>query len=111
MGTEQIDLRKFIGETLELVVSAIPDDVIFSCRFEDTPVVQADPEQLRTVLAELLAAACSASTEVRLEIGTVAGRSGQHAFVEVSQPANGGRIVVPIPVHRPSELRVAGGER
>jgi signal transduction histidine kinase len=107
MRTEQIDLRKFIGETLEVLVSAIPDEVIFSCRFEDAPIVDADPEQLRAVLAELLARACSATGEVRLKIGTVGGRSGPHAFVEVSQPTNGGRIVIPIPVHRGSELRAA----
>jgi signal transduction histidine kinase len=107
MRTERIDLRSFIGETLELVVAAIPDDVIFSCRFEETPDVQVDPAELRTAVAELLASACGATGEVRLRIGTVAGRSGPHAFVEVSQPANGGRVVIPIPVHQRSEIRVA----
>jgi signal transduction histidine kinase len=107
MRTERIDLRKFIGETLEILGAAIPDEVIFSCRFEETPVVQADPAELRTVLAELLTNACSETAEVELRIGTVAGRSAPHAFVEVNQPANGGRIVMPIPVHRPNELRVA----
>jgi nitrogen fixation/metabolism regulation signal transduction histidine kinase len=111
MRTERIDLRSFIGETLELAVSSIPDDVIFSCRFDETPDVQVDPAELRAALAEVLASACSAADEVRLRIGTVAGRSGPHAFIEVSQPANGGRIVVPIPAHRPSEIRLAGGER
>jgi hypothetical protein len=108
MRTEQIDLRSFIGETLEVLGAAIPDEVIFSCRFEETPVVQADPAELRAVLAELLTKACVATAEIQLRIGTVAGRSAPHAFVEVSQPANGGRIVMPIPVHRPNELRVAG---
>jgi nitrogen fixation/metabolism regulation signal transduction histidine kinase len=107
MRTEQIDLRKFIGETLELLVSAIPDEVVFSCRFEETPVVQADPAKLRAVLAELLTNACGETAEVQLRIGTVNGRSAPHAFVEVSQPANGGRIVVPIPVHKPHELQLA----
>jgi signal transduction histidine kinase len=107
MRTEQIDLRNFIGETLERVGSAIPDNVVFSCQFEETPIVEADPEQLRAVLAELLSSACGATPEVRLKIGTVAGRSGPHAFIEVSQPADGGRIIVPVPVHRPSELGLA----
>jgi signal transduction histidine kinase len=104
----QIDLRDFIGETLELLGSDIPDEVIFSCRFEETPVVRADPTELRAVLAELLTNACSGTGEVQLRIGTVVGRSVPHAFVEVCQPASGGRIIIPIPVHRPNELRVAG---
>jgi signal transduction histidine kinase len=108
---EPIDLRKFLGETLELIGPAIPDQTIFSCRFDETPDVQADPAQLRAVLAELLTAACGASDEVRLRTGTVAGRSGPHAFVEVSRPATGERIVVPIPVFRRNEMRVAELER
>ena len=110
MGTEQIDLRKFLGDTLELIGSTIPDQTIFSCRFEETPDVQADPEQLRAVLVELLSNACSASREVSLRTGTIAGKSGLHVFVEVSQPEPGTRIVVPVPVFRPTEMRLAGIE-
>jgi hypothetical protein len=106
MRTE-IDLRSFIGETLEILVSAIPDEVVFSCRFEETPDVQVDPDELQAVLAELLTAVCHTTGEVQLRIGTIAGKSGPHAFVEVSQPANGGRIIIPIPVHRPNGLRVS----
>jgi hypothetical protein len=107
MRTKQIDLRNFIGETLELLVSAIPDEVVFSCRFEETPDVLVDPGELQAVLAELLTAVCHTTGVVQLRIGTIAGKSGPHAFVEVSSPVAGTRIVVPIPAYRPNDLRVA----
>jgi signal transduction histidine kinase len=110
MAPERIDLRSFLSDTLELIGSAIPDDTIFSCRFDETPDVHADREQLRAVLAELLTSACVAPGEVRLRIGTVAGKSGPHAFIEVGQPETRTRIVVPLPVFRPSETRLAGTE-
>ena len=107
MEIERLDLRRFLGETLERLGTNIPDDTVFTCRFGESPDVHANPHELRDLVTNLLTEACRASGEVRLRTGTVVGRSGPHAFVEVSRPGNGTRIVVPVPVFR-REVRLAG---
>jgi signal transduction histidine kinase len=109
MATEKIDLRKFLAETLEDLGPTIPDRVVFSCSLGDTPHLHADPEVLRRVLTDLVTNVCESGDEVRLRTGTVAGRSGPHAFIEVGRPDTGTRIVVPIPVFR-RDMRLAGIE-
>ena len=106
---ECIDLRDFLGETLELLGEGIPDRVVFTCQLIETPPAHVDPAQLRQLLASLIATACAAGDEVRLRTGTVVGKSGPHAFLEVSRPDTGNRIIVPIPVFR-REMRLAGIE-
>jgi hypothetical protein len=111
MEIERVDLRRFVGDSLELLGLIIPDRVVFTCQFDETPDVQVDRARLHEVVAELVAATCDALeegvTEVRLRTGTVAGKSGPHAFIEVSRPEAGTRILVPIPVYRPTEMRLA----
>lgn len=109
MEIECIELRTFLAESLELLGSTIPDETIFTCHFGETPDVHANPTVLRALLAELIASACDGAVEVELRTGTVAGRSGPHAFVEVRRPETGTRIVVPVPVFR-KEMRLAGIE-
>ena len=109
MEIERLDLRRFLGDTLERLGTRIPDDTVFTCRFAEIPEVQADPGELRDLVVDLLTDACRASREVRLRTGTVVGKSGPHAFVEVSRPGTGTRIVVPIPVYR-REMRLAAGD-
>jgi hypothetical protein len=110
MAAERIDLRAFLAETLEQLGSAIPDRVVFTCQIGETPDVHADRVQLRRVIVELVSGACALSSEVNVRTGTVAGRSGPHAFVEVSRPDSGTRFIVPIPVFRPTDMRLAGIE-
>jgi signal transduction histidine kinase len=107
---EQIDLRAFLGESLELLGPTIPDRVVFTCQLIETPPAHVDPAQLREVLAGLIANACAAGDEVRLRTGTVAGKSGPHAFIEVSRPDSGTRIIVPIPIFR-REMRLAEADQ
>src|SRR5215216_5196681 len=95
MGTERIDLQVFLSELLEQLGPAIPDRVVFTCQLIETPPVHVDPAQLRGVLASLVATACAAGDEVRLRTGTVAGKSGPHALVEIGRPDAGTRIIVP----------------
>jgi hypothetical protein len=109
MGTERIDLRTFLGESLEELGPTIPDRVVFTCQMLETPPAHVDPAELRHVLASLIASACAAGDEVRVRMGTVAGKSGPHAFIEVSRPDTGNRIIVPLPVFR-REMRLAGIE-
>ena len=111
MDLERIELRVFLGEALELLGTAIPDETIFTCRFDADAEVQIDPVKLRQLLGELIAAACEGGADVQLRTGTVAGRSGPHAFIEVSRRDAGTRVVVPVPVYRPREMRLAGDER
>ena len=91
MGTERIDLQVFLSELLEQLGPAIPDRVVFTCQLIETPPVHVDPAQLRGVLASLVATACAAGDEVRLRTGTVAGKSGPHALVEIGRPDAGTR--------------------
>lgn len=105
---EEIDLRTFLGQTLELLGGEIPDRVVFTCQLIETPPAQVDPADLREVLASLIAVACAAGDEVRLRTGTIAGKSGPHAFVEVSRPDAGSRLIVPVPVSRRQPMRLAG---
>jgi signal transduction histidine kinase len=109
MGKEQIDLRAFLGESLEDLGPTIPDRVVFTCQLLETPPAHVDPAQLRELLARLIANACAAGDEVLLRMGTVAGKSGPDAFVEVGRPHAGSRIIVPIPIFR-REMRLAGME-
>jgi hypothetical protein len=112
MEIERVDLREFLGDSLELLGLIIPDRVVFTCQFDETPDVQVDRARLHEVVGELLAATCEALedgvTEVQLRTGTIAGKSGPHAFIEVSRPDTGTRMVVPVPVFRPREMRLAG---
>jgi signal transduction histidine kinase len=114
MEIERVDLRAFLGDSLELLGLIIPDRIVFTCQFDETPDVQVDRRRLHEVVAQLVAAACEAVddgvSEVRLRTGTVAGKSGPHAFIEVSRPETGTRIVVPIPVFQATEVRLAGIE-
>jgi hypothetical protein len=111
MEIERVDLRAFLGDSLELLGLIIPDRVVFTCQFDETPDVQVDRKRLHEVVADLVAATCEALedgvTEIRLRTGTIAGKSGPHAFIEVSRPDAGTRIVVPVPVYRPTEMRLA----
>lgn len=111
MRTERIDLRAFVAETLELLASVLPDEIIFTCQFTDTPEVDVDPSQLRELITKLVVNACKAfddgAGEVRLRVDTVAGKSGPHAFVEVSRPETGARITIPLPTARPPKMRLA----
>jgi signal transduction histidine kinase len=108
---ERIDLRAFVAETLELLGSVMPDEIIFTCRFGDTPDVDVDPSELREVITKLVINACKAfddgAGEVQLRVDTVSGKSGPHAFVEVSRPASGARITIPLPTVRPRTMRLA----
>jgi signal transduction histidine kinase len=106
MGKERIDLQAFLGESLEELGPTIPDRVVFTCQLIETPPAHVDPAELRAVLATLITNACAAGDEVRLRIGTVAGKSGPHAFVEVSRPDAGNRLIVPVPVFR-REMQLA----
>jgi hypothetical protein len=111
METERIDLRVFLGESLERLGSVIPDETVFTCAFAETPEIQANALELREVIAAVLTKVCEGSAEVRLRTGTIAGKSGPHAFIEVNRPDTGTRIVVPVPVFQPTEMRLAGIER
>jgi signal transduction histidine kinase len=114
MEIERVDLRAFLSDSLELLALIIPDQVVFTCQFDETPDVQVDRRRLHEVVAGLVAATCEALedgvTEVRLRTGTVAGKSGRHAFIEVGRPDTGARILVPLPVFRPAEMRLAAIE-
>jgi signal transduction histidine kinase len=111
---ERVDLRAFVAETLELLASVMPDEIIFTCRFADTPEVEVDPSELRELITKLVINACKSfddgAGEVLLRVDTVTGKSGPHAFVEVSRPASGARIAIPLPTVRPTEMRLAGIE-
>jgi hypothetical protein len=109
MAIERIDFREFLAETLEDFGSIIPDRVVFTCELGETPSLHADPEQLRDVLARLVTTVCEVGDVVRLRTGTVAGKSGPHAFFELSRPDEGTRLVVPIPIFRRA-VRLAGSE-
>jgi signal transduction histidine kinase len=114
MEIQRIDLRAFLSETLELLGSVLPDEIIFTCRFTDTPEVDVNPLELRELVTKLVLNACKAfedgAGEVQLRTGTVAGKSGPHAFIEVSRPETGGRIAIPLPTVRPTMMRLAGIE-
>jgi signal transduction histidine kinase len=114
MEIERIDLRAFLSETLELLGSVLPDEIIFTCRFVDAPEVDVDPAALRELITKLVLNACKGfddgAGEVQLRTGTVAGKSGPHAFVEVCRPASGARITIPLPTARPRTMRLAGIE-
>jgi signal transduction histidine kinase len=111
MRTERIDLRAFVAETLELLASVLPDEIIFTCQFTDTPEVDVDPSELRELITKLVVNACKAfddgAGEVRLRVDSVAGKSGPHAFVEVSRPETGARITIPLPTARPTTIQLA----
>ena len=111
MEIERVDLRAFLSDSLELLALIIPDEVVFTCQFDETPEVQVDRRRLHEVVAGLVAATCEALedgvTEVQLRTGTVAGKSGPHAFIEVTRPDTGSRVLVPLPVFRPTEMRIA----
>jgi signal transduction histidine kinase len=114
MEIERIDLRAFLAETLELLGLVMPDEIVFTCQFIDTPEVDVDPADLRELVTKLVINACKAfedgAGEVQLRMGTVAGKSGPHAFIEVSRPAAGGRITIPLPMVRARTMRLAGIE-
>ncbi len=114
MEIQRIDLRAFLAETLELLGSVLPDEIIFSCRFLDAPEVDVDPADLRELITKLVINACKGFEdgvgEVQLRTGTVVGKSGPHAFVEVCRPASGGRVTIPLPTARPRTMRLAGIE-
>jgi signal transduction histidine kinase len=114
MEIQRIDLRAFLSETLELLGSVLPDEIIFTCQFVDAPEVEVDPADLRELVTKLVLNACKAfddgTGEVQLRTGTVAGKSGPHAFVEVCRPASGARITIPLPTARPTTMRLAGAE-
>jgi signal transduction histidine kinase len=107
-----IDLRAFVGETIGLLGPVVPDETIFTCQFADTPEIQADPDELRRMITDLVANACGALDrgigEVHLRTGVVSGRSGPHAFIEVSRPGTGSRIPVPLLVFRKARLAGVG---
>jgi signal transduction histidine kinase len=105
-----IDLKAFVGETIGLLGPVVPDETIFTCQFGDTPAIQADPEELRRVITDLVANVCAELEgvgEVHLRTGVVQGRSGPHAFIEVSRPGTGSRITVPLLVFRKVRLAEA----
>jgi hypothetical protein len=114
MEIERVELRRFLSDSLELLALIIPDEVVFTCQFDETPDVQADRRRLHEVVAGLVAATCEALddgvNEVQLRTGTVAGKSGPHAFIEVSRPDSGSRVLVPLPVFRRTEIRLAAVE-
>jgi signal transduction histidine kinase len=105
-----IDLRAFVGETIGLLGPVVPDETIFTCQLGDTPAIQADPDELRRVITDLVANVCAELErgigEVHLRTGVVQGRSGPHAFIEVSRPGTDSRITVPLLVFR--KVRLAG---
>jgi signal transduction histidine kinase len=111
MELERIDLREFLATTLELLADVMPDEIVFTCQFADAPAIEADRCELRELVTTLVVNACKAfedgSGEVQLRIGTVSGRSGPHAFIEVSRPATGARITLPLATIRPQTVRVA----
>lgn len=113
MEIERVDLRTFLGQSLELLGLIIPDRVVFTCQFGETPDVEVDRARLHEVVAGLLGATCAALDdgvgEIHLRTGTVAGKSGPHAFIEVRRPDTGTRLVVPVPVYRPAEIQLAEG--
>jgi signal transduction histidine kinase len=104
-----IDLRAFVAETIGLLGPVVPDETIFTCQYGDTPEIQADPDELRRVITDLVANVCGELErgigEVHLRTGVVAGRSRPHAFIEVSRPGMS-RITVPLLVFR--KVRLAG---
>ncbi|HEY6584814.1 MAG TPA: hypothetical protein VIZ29_08200 [Gaiellaceae bacterium] len=106
-----IDLKAFVAETIGLLGPVVPDETIFTCQLGDTPEIQADPDELRRVITDLVASVCDELErgigEVHLRTGVVRGRSGPHAFVEVSRPGMT-RIPVPLLVFR--KVRLAGVE-
>jgi hypothetical protein len=114
MEIQRVDLRAFLAETLELLGSVLPDEIIFTCQFIDAPEVDVVPSELRELLTKLVINACKGFDEgvgeVQLRTGTVAGKSGPHAFVEVCRPASGARITIPLPTARPRTMRLAGIE-
>jgi len=103
-----IDLKAFVAETIGLLGPVVPDETVFTCQFGDTPPVQADPDELRRVITDLVADVCDeldgGEGEVHLRTGVVDGRSGPHAFIEVSRPGTGSRITVPLLVFRKVRL-------
>jgi signal transduction histidine kinase len=107
-----IDLRSFVAETIGLLGPVVPDETVFTCQFGDTPDVQADPDELRRVIVDLVADVCreleDGEGEVHLRTGIVEGRSGPHAFIEVSRPGTGSRITIPLLVFR--KVRLASAE-
>jgi hypothetical protein len=111
MEIQRIDLRAFLAETLDLLGSVLPDEIIFTCQFVDAPEVDVDPSDLRELITKLVLHACKGfedgAGEVQLRTGTVTGKSGPHAFVEVCQPASGARITIPLPTARPRTMRLA----
>lgn len=115
MEIQRIDLRAFVAETLELLGSVLPDEIIFTCRFVDAPEVDVDPADLRELLTKLVLNACKGFDdrvgEVQLRTGTVVGKSGPHVFVEVCRPESGGRVTIPLPTARPRTMRLAGIEQ
>jgi len=111
MAVERIELRAFLAEALELLGAVIPDETIFTCRFDASADVYADPARLRQLLSDMIVSACAGAADVELRTGTVEGRSGPHTYIEVSRPATGSRVVMPIPVFRPTEMRLAGIEQ
>jgi hypothetical protein len=114
MARERIDLREFVAETLELLATVMPDEIVFTCGFTDTPEVDADRRELRDLVTKLVIDACKAfedgAGEVHLRVGRVAGRSGPHAFIEVSRPTTGARVALPLATARPRTMRLAGIE-
>ncbi|HVD25119.1 MAG TPA: hypothetical protein VNB86_03920 [Gaiellaceae bacterium] len=106
-----IDLRAFVGETIGLLGPVVPDETIFTCQFADTPEIQADPDELRRVITDLVANVCGELEhgigEVHLRTGVVSGRSGPHAFIEVSRPGTS-RIPLPLLVFRKARLAGIG---
>jgi hypothetical protein len=114
MEIERVELRAFLSESLDLLAPIIPDEVVFTCQFDETPDVHVDRAHLHEVVTELVVATCDAFKygvgDVRLRTGTFAGRSGPHAFIEVTRPGTSTRILLPLPVYRPSEMRLAGTE-
>ncbi len=111
MEIQRIDLRAFLADTLELLGSVLPDEIIFTCRFVDAPEVDVDPTDLRELLTKLVLNACKGFDngvgEVQLRTGTVVGKSGPHAFVEVCRPQSGARVTIPLPTARARRMRLS----
>jgi signal transduction histidine kinase len=114
MEIQRVDLRAFLAETLELLGAVLPDEIVFTCRFVGDAEVDVDPADLRELLMKLVLNACKGFEdgvgEVQLRTGTVVGKSGPHAFVEVCRPESGGRVTIPLPTARPETMRLAGIE-
>jgi hypothetical protein len=111
MEIQRIDLRAFLADTLELLGAVLPDEIIFTCRFVDAPEVDVDPTDLRELLTKLVLNACKGFDngvgEVQLRTGTVVGKSGPHAFVEVCRPESGARVTIPLPTARARRMRLS----